>query len=212
MSTPSGSTAPPADASSAAAAAAAAVEGNAIPQGDSSKMEVEEDSILQILRAGRGNNSSGDSSAAGDDLSDVASADASVQQTLEEAATTADSPVVWAPKRRSSSVGHSATTERSVKFGPETSQWYNKAAPSCSVQGPGDGNLTTGDNRIQPSSDAVPSGKQLPTVPAPGSSFSCGSMLTEIQTASSNKLLYEKEICEQKFSRARQQCYDLLDN
>ena len=86
MSTPSGSTAPP-DASP------AYVEVDAIPQGDSSKMEVEDDPVLRLLRAGREKNSSGDSSATGDDLSEVASADASVQPTLEEAASTADSTV-----------------------------------------------------------------------------------------------------------------------
>ena len=52
MSTPSGSTAPDAGsaaaaAASAAAAAATAAQDNAIPQGDSSSMEVEEDSTLQ---------------------------------------------------------------------------------------------------------------------------------------------------------------------
>ena len=133
-------------------------------------MEVEEDSTLQ----GSEKLSSGDSSAPGDNPSGVASADAGDQVTLDEAAKPADSRVAWTPKkeRRSRSVGHSATTERSVKFGPENRQWFNKAAPSSSVQGLGDGSLTTGDNRIQPSSDAVPSGSQLPTVPAPGSSFS----------------------------------------
>ena len=57
VSTPSGSTAAP-DAS------AFAVKDDAIPQGDSSKMEVEDDPVLRLLRAGR-ENSSGDSSATG---------------------------------------------------------------------------------------------------------------------------------------------------
>ena len=216
MSTPSGSTAPDAGsaaaaAASAAAAAAAAAKDNAIPQGDSSNMEVEEDSTLQ----GSEKLSSGDSSAPGDDPSGVASADAGDQTTLDEAAKPADSKVAWTPKkekRRSSSVGHSATTERSVKFGPENRQWFNKASPSSSVQGLGDGSLATGVNRAQPNSDAVPSGNQLPTVPAPGSSFSCESLLIEIQSAGSTELSYKREIFEQKFTRARQLCYDLLDN
>ena len=203
MSTPSGSTAAP-------GASDAAAKDDAIPQGDSSNMEVEDASVLRLLRAGR-ENTSGDSSATGGAPPGGASADASDQTTLDEAAPTAEPKVVW-PRHRSNSAGSSATTELSVRFGAEHQQWYQRFAPTRSVQGLVDSTQTTRDVRTQPNTDAVPSGNQPPGVMAPGSSFSCESMLSELRTAGPNELSYQKELFEQRFNRARQLCYKLLDN
>ena len=65
--------------------------------------------------------------------------------------------------------------------------------------------------REKPHANAASQEDQPPSNETPGNSFSCESLLSEIRSASSNELLYNKELWDQRFNRARHLCFQLVN-
>ena len=181
---------------------------NATPKGDNSKanpMEVEE--AVQGLPQSA---TSGGSSTTGDIPKQGVSADASEPAAAGEGAKNTQPKVVWTHKR-SISAGSSASVDLNVSFGTTMQQSYNQFAPPSSVKGQEFSNMVKSLARAKPRATAASQEDQPLSDETPGNSFSCESLLSEIRTASSNGLSYNKELWDQRFNRARHLCFQLLN-